>query len=145
MTTILTNMVIPTIESMLSSSETASTNTTTTTGTAGSESEGVITVLKEIACSNIGSDRLEVSPGAVLVKPRSEFKITIKVYFRCDQPCAYSSWKLEYSISGGVEIIDNTGNKLADSRTLVQELTVKANSNGMISAMFSTGKLSVWR
>ncbi|WFO75479.1 hypothetical protein J4526_00845 [Desulfurococcaceae archaeon MEX13E-LK6-19] len=136
---ILTNIVIPAIESMVSSSETT-TSITTTTSTTSSESEGIITVLKEIACSNIGSDRLEVTPGAVLVKPGSEFKITIRVYFRHSQPCPYSSWRLEYSVSGGVEVINDTGNKLVDSRTLVRELIVKANSNGTVTVTFFYGQ-----
>ena len=99
--------------------------------------QGII-ILKDSVTSS-GSDTLIVTPGAVWVLAGGEFKLTIKVLLRHTQPCPYNDWRIEYSINGDLQIVNETPGELVDPKTYVKELTIRVNGNGTITITFYYG------
>ena len=100
--------------------------------------EGV-KIIEQEAVSQQGCDKLVVSPAKAVVPPGETIEVKINVYFKHSQPCPYNDWRVEYSVSGGIEIVDDDGGKLIDSKTYQRILEVKVNSDGVLTVTFYYG------
>ncbi len=98
-----------------------------------------IKIIEQEAVSQQGSDRLVVSPAKAIVPPGETIEVKINVYFKHSQPCPYSDWHVEYSVSGGIEIVSDDGGKLVDSKTYERILKVKVNNDGVLTVTFYYG------
>ncbi len=100
--------------------------------------EGVKVVEQEVV-SQQGCDKLVVSPGAAIVPPGETIEVKINVYFKHSQPCPYNDWKVEYSVSGGIEVVSDDGGQLIDSKTYQRILKLKVDSDGTLIVTYYYG------
>ncbi len=89
--------------------------------------------------SQQGADRLVVEPGKAVVPAGGTIDVKIYVYFKHSQPCPYSDWHVEYSVSGGIEVVSDDGGKLVDPKTYERTLTIKVVSPGTLTVTYYYG------
>ncbi|NPA98850.1 MAG: hypothetical protein GXO43_05675 [Crenarchaeota archaeon] len=120
------------IDNMMYESSQASVITTT------SLPAGVKILVPQLV-SQQGADRLVVEPGKAIVPAGETIDVKIYVYFKHTQPCPYSDWHVEYSVSGGIEVVSDDGGKLVDPKTYERTLVIKVNSPGTLTVTYYYG------
>ncbi len=109
-----------------------------TTTITTSQPSGVQILVPQLV-SQQGADRLVVEPGKAVVPAGETINVKIYVYFKHSQPCPYSDWHVEYSVSGGIEVVSDDGGKLVDPKTYERTLTIKVNSPGTLTVTYYYG------
>ncbi len=103
-----------------------------------SQPSGVQILVPQLV-SQQGADRLVVEPGKAVVPAGETINVKIYVYFKHTQPCPYSDWHVEYSVSGGIEVVSDDGGKLVDPKTYERILVIKVNSPGTLTVTYYYG------